>query len=161
MEFKEYSDRILRLASSDLDTSRGDLIHASIGMCTEAGEFLDMVKRHIFYGKEVDGVNALEEIGDILWYMALAMRDLDITFDQVMDANILKLESRYSKGEFDETEASNRDLDTERDILHSCMAVDNAPYTCDCTESPAALFTADTFSRNPPCSCIGVNHEDH
>jgi NTP pyrophosphatase (non-canonical NTP hydrolase) len=48
-----------------------DRIHAKIGLITELGEFLDPIKRHIFYGADLDPVNLKEEIGDMLWYWAL------------------------------------------------------------------------------------------
>ena len=93
-----------------------DLLHAGIGLATEGGEFLDALKKHIFYGKELDTVNLAEELGDILWYVALAMRALDTTFDEQMDINIKKLSARYPE-KFDEFLAENRNLQIERDIL--------------------------------------------
>lgn len=93
-----------------------DLLHAGIGLATEGGEFLDALKKHIFYGKELDTVNLAEELGDILWYVALAMRSLDTTFDEQMDINIKKLAARYPE-KFDEFLAENRNLQIERDIL--------------------------------------------
>ncbi len=93
-----------------------DLLHAGIGLATEGGEFLDAMKKHIFYGKELDTVNLAEELGDILWYVALAMRALDTTFDEQMDINIKKLAARYPE-KFDEFLAENRDLEVERNIL--------------------------------------------
>ena len=44
------------------------LLHAAMGMVTEAAELLDMLKKHIFYGKILDLINAKEEIGDSQWY---------------------------------------------------------------------------------------------
>ena len=93
-----------------------DLLHAGIGLATEGGEFLDALKKHIFYGKPLDTVNLAEELGDILWYVALAMRALDTTFDEQMDINIKKLSVRYPE-KFDEFLAENRNLQVERDIL--------------------------------------------
>lgn len=93
-----------------------DLLHAGIGLATEGGEFLDALKKHIFYGKPLDTVNLAEELGDILWYVALAMRALDTTFDEQMDINIKKLAVRYPE-KFDEFLAENRNLKIERDVL--------------------------------------------
>lgn len=44
-----------------------DLQHAALGMITESAEFADMLKKHLFYGKNLDEVNLREEIGDLLW----------------------------------------------------------------------------------------------
>lgn len=92
------------------------LLHASIGLATESGEILDMIKKHIFYGKPLDLVNASEEIGDTLWYCGLAIDVLKTTLDEVMTVNIKKLKARYPE-KFSEYHAENRDLETERAIL--------------------------------------------
>ena len=41
------------------------LLHAAMGLCTESGEFMDMMKKHILYGKTIDEVNLKEELGDL------------------------------------------------------------------------------------------------
>ncbi len=92
------------------------LLHAGIGLATEAGEFLDALKKHVFYGKELDTVNLSEEMGDIFWYCALIADELKIDFSQVMDTNIAKLKARYGE-KFSEDKAENRDLKVERTIL--------------------------------------------
>ena len=92
------------------------LLHAAIGLATESGEFLDMLKKYIFYGKPLDLVNAREEIGDTMWYTALAIDVLKTTMEDIMTVNIKKLKSRYPD-KFTEYNAENRDLETERDIL--------------------------------------------
>lgn len=93
-----------------------DLLHASMGLVTEAGEFQDMLKKHFFYGKPLDEVNLKEEIGDLLWYCAIALEALGTDFESVMQTNIDKLRARYPQ-EFTEELAENRDLAKERDIL--------------------------------------------
>ena len=92
------------------------LLHAGIGLATEAGEFLDALKKHVFYGKDLDTVNLSEEMGDIFWYCALIADELNIDFSQVMDTNIAKLKARYGE-KFSEEKAEHRDLKTERTIL--------------------------------------------
>ncbi len=92
------------------------LLHAGIGLATEAGEFLDALKKHVFYGKELDTVNLSEEMGDIFWYCALIADELGVDFSKVMDTNIAKLKARYGE-KFSETKAENRNLKAERNIL--------------------------------------------
>ena len=92
------------------------LLHAGIGMATESGEFLDMLKKHLYYGKPLDKVNLAEEVGDLMWYCAVAMHVLDIDFNDVLETNIKKLAARYPE-KFTEFHAENRDLDSERQIL--------------------------------------------
>ena len=97
---------------------RADLINASMGLVTEAGEFQDMLKKHLYYGKELDTVNLKEEIGDVLWYCAIALEALGTDFETVMQTNIDKLKARYPE-KFTEDSANNRDLETERQILEN------------------------------------------
>jgi NTP pyrophosphatase (non-canonical NTP hydrolase) len=92
------------------------LLHAGIGLSTEAGEFLDALKKHIFYGKELDRVNLKEEIGDLFWYIAIACDELDVDFEPLMETNIKKLKARYGE-KFSQAKAQKRDLSIEREIL--------------------------------------------
>lgn len=101
---------------SVVDSDQIDLLHAAIGMQTESAEFSDMLKKHIFYGKPIDRVNLAEELGDQLWYVAMALRALGTDFETVMERNIAKLKARYPQ-KFTEELAENRDLETERAIL--------------------------------------------
>lgn len=95
-----------------------DLLHSSMGLATEAAEFQDMLKKHLFYGKTLDEVNLKEEIGDILWYCAVALDALGTDFETVMKTNIAKLQARYPQ-KFTEEAAIDRDLDKERKILEN------------------------------------------
>lgn len=92
------------------------LLHAGIGLSTEAGEFLDALKKHIFYGKTLDKVNLAEEMGDMFWYMAIVADELGFKFEDVMERNITKLKARYGE-KFSEEKADIRNLVAEREIL--------------------------------------------
>lgn len=94
------------------------LIHASMGLVTEAAEFQDALKKALFYGKPLDNTNLKEEIGDLLWYLALAMDELNTDFDQEQDRVIRKLKVRYPS-KFENDLAENRDLANERKILET------------------------------------------
>jgi len=97
-------------------TKTQDLLHASMGLVTEAGEFQDMLKKHLYYGRELDEINLKEEIGDVLWYCAIALNALGTDFETVMQTNIDKLRARFPE-KFTEDNANSRDLDKEREIL--------------------------------------------
>jgi NTP pyrophosphatase (non-canonical NTP hydrolase) len=58
----------------------------------------------------------MEEVGDCMWDLALILREIDYSFEEVADINIKKLRARYGD-KFSEYDAQNRDLDTERAIL--------------------------------------------
>lgn len=92
------------------------LLHASIGINTENGEFQDHLKKVLFYGKPLDKVHLIEELGDLMWYIAIAIDELGSSFEEVWEKNIKKLEKRYA-GKFSETRAENRDLAGEREVL--------------------------------------------
>lgn len=99
------------------------LLHAGIGMVTEAGEFIDALKKHLYYDKDLDLTNLKEELGDILWYMAIAMDALDTDFDTEMRRNIDKLRVRYPNN-FRVYDAEHRDLDAERMSLEAARSGD-------------------------------------
>lgn len=104
----------------NVDTIR--LLHAAIGLSTESGELQDQVKRHLFYGKPLDRVNLIEEVGDVLWYAAVALMAVGSSFEVAMQANAAKLQKRYAAG-FSETEAVGRDLGAERQALEEHAAI--------------------------------------
>ncbi len=124
MNSKQYISDATRTESTNfeaMNTRLNDdglkrLLHAGIGLSTESGEFLDALKKHIFYGKELDKVNLAEEMGDLFWYMAIVADELGFEFEEVMARNITKLKARYGD-KFTEEKAEKRDLDTEREIL--------------------------------------------
>lgn len=92
------------------------LLHSAIGLATEAGEIQDCLKKHIFYGKDLDRVNLKEEMGDVFWYLAILADELGVDFTEVMEKNIQKLKARYGE-KFTEEKAANRNLTAERQIL--------------------------------------------
>lgn len=99
-----------------LDEDQTRLLHAAIGIQTEAGEFSDQLKKHLFYGKELDLVNLQEEMGDLLWYMAIACDVLGTSFEVEQERVIKKLKTRYPD-KFTNDLAENRNLDAEREVL--------------------------------------------
>jgi NTP pyrophosphatase (non-canonical NTP hydrolase) len=92
------------------------LLHATMGLCTEAAEALDAVKKHVFYGKPLDETNLMEEIGDLFWYAAILADELGLSFEECQQRNIAKLKARYGE-RFNEAAAITRDLEKERATL--------------------------------------------
>jgi NTP pyrophosphatase (non-canonical NTP hydrolase) len=107
------------------DPKNIQLLHACLGMTTEVGEFTDMLKKHLFYGKAFDFPNAIEELGDTAWYVAIAIDALRTTLNEVMTINIEKLRKRYPE-KFTEDLAINRDADKEREFLE-CVSREITP----------------------------------
>ncbi len=92
--------------------------HGVMGAVTEAGELMDIVKKSKIYGKKFDKIHMIEEIGDLMWYLAILCDDLGISFEKVWDKNIKKLKVRYPD-KFSKKNAIKRDLQEERKKLES------------------------------------------
>lgn len=108
--------KVYELIHGRLSTRNIRLLHACMGICTEGGELTDALKKELFYGKEADSVNLIEELGDVLWYVALAADELGVSIEEIMERNNAKLEARYGSG-FSEEAAENRNLDKEYEAL--------------------------------------------
>lgn len=70
-------------------------LHAAVGVCGEAGELADAIKRHVTYGKEVDRKNLVEELGDLRFYIQAVQNLYEISELELLQANALKLQERY------------------------------------------------------------------
>ena len=92
------------------------LLHASMGLVTEAGEFQDALKRALFYGKPLDPVNLIEELGDVAWYIAIACDHLGVSLEETFGINIAKLKKRFPD-KFTQHAALFRDLEGEYEAL--------------------------------------------
>ncbi len=97
---------------NDIFTQR--ILHAVMGLSGESGELLDSLKKTIFYGKELDLENIEEELGDILFYIAILLRELNLSFEELFDQNIAKLRTRYPKGKFSLEDSNKRDYNAEQ-----------------------------------------------
>jgi NTP pyrophosphatase (non-canonical NTP hydrolase) len=108
-DFAQLLARLTELEVADANVPR--LLTAAFGMSAEAGEFTEIVKKVFLQGKpyNADNVEHLKiELGDILWYAAQACMALDVSFEEVMERNYLKLSARYPEGAFDVYRSENR-----------------------------------------------------
>tara|TARA_A100001234_G_scaffold93358_1_gene82308 strand:- start:1102 stop:1506 length:405 start_codon:yes stop_codon:yes gene_type:complete len=100
--FVDFADRIGELDREGANIER--LLTAGVGINAEGGEFLEIVKKMVFQGKpwnEDNREHLIIELGDILWYVAQATMALGISFDEVIETNVKKLEKRYPGGSFE------------------------------------------------------------
>ncbi|MFC2143404.1 nucleoside triphosphate pyrophosphohydrolase family protein [Candidatus Aenigmatarchaeota archaeon] len=117
MKPDEYIEKVKRTESLIFKSEGKErLLHAGIGIATEAGEMLDALKKSLFYNQQLDKINIEEELGDLMWYIALACDSLNVSLENIMERNIEKLKARYPE-KFTSDDAKNRDLKKERDIL--------------------------------------------
>ena len=109
----DYAAFLTRTNSLELqeDCNVTQLLTAALGLTAESGEFTEVVKKIIFQGKPYNEENVFHmkrELGDICWYLAQACMALDTTFDEVIEMNVEKLQSRYPGGSFDVHKSENR-----------------------------------------------------
>jgi NTP pyrophosphatase (non-canonical NTP hydrolase) len=85
----------LRNAKKTLSTEENLLEHMAYGLITESAEIMDALKKHKFYGRELDTRNLKEELGDIMWYLYQMLDALDYSPSDCREDNIMKLCKRY------------------------------------------------------------------
>lgn len=109
MTTDEYENEVMRtFAQPSPMTLRELLLIPALGLCGEAGEVADIVKKAAFQGHDLDYTHLAEELGDVLWYLTLAVIECGYTLDGVMQLNVNKLRERYPDG-FSAERSRNRD----------------------------------------------------
>lgn len=74
------------------------LINGVMGLCGEAGEAIDVVKKHLAQDHPLDREHLIQELGDVAWYLAETATALDVDLEEVFSRNIEKLRRRYPQG---------------------------------------------------------------
>ena len=97
MTGNEYQKLAARTMNPAL-RGRDVLIKGVMGLCGEAGEAIDIVKKHLAQGHELDREGLIKELGDVAWYLAETATALGIDLDEVLERNIDKLKKRYPEG---------------------------------------------------------------
>lgn len=85
----------------------GRLINGLMGLNGEAGEAIDILKKHLFQGHELDREHLAKELGDVAWYLAVTADALGYTLEEILEMNVEKLRARYPDG-FDPRKSVNR-----------------------------------------------------
>ena len=97
MTINEYQK--LAMTTLNPELSKKDLlINSVMGLCGESGEAIDIVKKWLAQGHELDKAKLAKELGDIAWYLAETATALDVSLEEVLERNIEKLRSRYPEG---------------------------------------------------------------
>ena len=97
MTINEYQELAMTTLNPEL-TKKDVLINSVMGLCGESGEAIDIVKKWMAQGHELDKEHLTKELGDIAWYLAEAATALDFPLDDILQANIDKLKKRYPDG---------------------------------------------------------------
>ena len=110
-DFVSLADRLVHLDEKGANIER--LITGAVGINSEGGEIMEIVKKLVFQGKkwEPDTVYHLKrELGDVMWYVMQCLIALDTDLNEVVEMNVDKLKKRYPGGEFDAFYSENREV---------------------------------------------------
>ena len=97
MQVNEYQKLAMTTLNPQL-SKRDVLINSVMGLCGESGEAIDIVKKWMAHGHELDKDHLAKELGDIAWYLAEAATALDMDLEDILQANLAKLKARYPEG---------------------------------------------------------------
>ena len=106
MTLNEYQQLALTTLNPKL-SKKDVLINGVMGLCGESGEVIDIVKKHLAQGHDLDREALIKELGDVAWYLAETAAALDVSLEEVCSRNIDKLRRRYPQG-FSEEQSQNR-----------------------------------------------------
>ena len=97
MQLNEYQKLAMTTLNKEL-SQKDVLINSVMGLCGESGEAIDIVKKWLAQGHELDKEHLAKELGDIAWYLAEAATAIDMSLEDICQANIDKLKKRYPHG---------------------------------------------------------------
>lgn len=97
MTINEYQQLAMTTLNPELD-KKDVLINGVMGLCGESGEAIDIVKKWLAQGHDLDREKLARELGDIAWYLAETAWALEIPLEEILQANIDKLKKRYPEG---------------------------------------------------------------
>jgi NTP pyrophosphatase (non-canonical NTP hydrolase) len=99
MDLNEYQDAAKRTA---IYAEHHRVIYPALGLASEAGEVAGKIKKVLrdqsgdFAQAPTDALK--DELGDVLWYVAVLAADLGLSLDQIARDNLAKLQSRLARG---------------------------------------------------------------
>ena len=76
----EYQRKAMRTAQGLTEWDL--LLNGVMGLCGEAGECIDLVKKYRFQGHQLDQEKLKDELGDVMWYVAITCQALGITLQE-------------------------------------------------------------------------------
>jgi NTP pyrophosphatase (non-canonical NTP hydrolase) len=109
MTINEYQELAMRTLNPQLE-KKDILINGVMGLCGQSGEVIDIVKKWLAQGHELDREHMIKELGDVAWYLAETATALDTSLEEVFQRNIDKLKKRYPEG-FNTNQSRHRNPD--------------------------------------------------
>jgi NTP pyrophosphatase (non-canonical NTP hydrolase) len=107
-EFRDYEAMAMAVLIKDL-TPNEYLQLGALNLGGESGEVIDLIKKHCYHGKPVTDEKLKEEVGDVLWALALICQTRGFSMADAAEANIEKLSRRYPHGFSFEAAAARAD----------------------------------------------------
>ena len=107
MELNEYQALAQRTSNRALEM-KGHLLNGVLGLAGEAGECADLVKKHCYQDARPIRDALIDELGDVLWYVAETAAALDVSLEEVAARNVEKLKKRFPDG-FDPERSLHRE----------------------------------------------------
>ena len=99
MTLNEYQQEAMRTASGMCEKCNDNLLlNGAMGLNGEAGEVIDIMKKYMFQGHSLDKEHIAKELGDCLWYIAIAAEGAGYSLDAIANMNVEKLRNRYPDG---------------------------------------------------------------
>lgn len=105
-EVVRYDNFVRNLIKPDTEAMMA--LHAGLGVCGEAGELADAIKKEYIYKKPRDLANVIEELGDLEWYMQAVRNHYGLTRENILQANADKLSVRYKQLKYSDEAAIER-----------------------------------------------------
>lgn len=96
--FEAYSAERLLAQGNPFPEQRDQLAMGALGLSGEAGEVVELVKKHLFHGKPFDREKLVKEIGDVIWYCNWLAHVIGSSLEEVARVNNEKLRQRYPNG---------------------------------------------------------------
>jgi NTP pyrophosphatase (non-canonical NTP hydrolase) len=106
MQLNEYQEKALRTAG-EYDSNTKMLLNGLMGLNGESGECIDLLKKFLFQGHKFNTEKMLDELGDVLWYLAISAKAIGRTLDEIAEHNVDKLLKRFPDG-FSSEKSINR-----------------------------------------------------
>lgn len=97
MTVNEYQKLAMRTLNPALE-KKDVLINGVMGLCGESGEAIDIVKKHLAQGHELNKEHLAKELGDVAWYLAETATAIGYSLEDILQMNIDKLKARYPEG---------------------------------------------------------------
>ena len=107
MSMETYQQGCMRTAGT-VREEQDALVWGALCLAGESGEFANWVKKVHWHGHDYDRAKVIDELGDILWYIAATAQHLGISLDEIGQYNLDKLAKRYPQG-FSSERSRNRE----------------------------------------------------